>query len=454
MSKLPCVTKPAKRTEDEAKRARELRAIHESAVIKRREEARRKAAQPSPVRKSTEPAAEKVQAIPDIAVTDTSTPLPQPPGPVRHAAKPKRAGKQRAKAASAGAETKHLPAPPKSDTVPSTGAPHRRHRVDPEPAPARWSPRIPSLIDPARPGSLQEAFQSFMLDRQIMNCTPHTLSNYEERLAPLITYLETHGVSEPGQITPFLLRGYFAERMARKLAASTEKGFDTATRAFCNFLVREEIIAKSPMARLSAPRLPVEIKPAFTVEEINLLLQAAQNTRFSARDEAILLALLDSGCRASEFVALNFGDVNLETGAVTIRCGKGRKGRITFIGVRTRAAVARYLATDPPTTPEDPLWLGAWGDRLTDKGLNELLGRLARRAGVTNVHAHRFRRTFALWSLRAGMNIYSLQMLMGHADLHILRRYLALVEADLEKAHAEHGAVDSMLRNGSEGKQP
>ncbi len=43
------------------------------------------------------------------------------------------------------------------------------------------------------------------------------------------------------------------------------------------------------------------------------------------------------------------------------------------------------------------------------------------------------------------MNIYSLQMMMGHSDLEMLRRYLALVEADLEKQHREHGAVDCML---------
>jgi len=58
---------------------------------------------------------------------------------------------------------------------------------------------------------------------------------------------------------------------------------------------------------------------------------------------------------------------------------------------------------------------------------------------------HRFRRTCALWSLRAGMNIYALQQIMGHTDLTTLQRYLPLVEADLEQAHRSHGAVDNML---------
>jgi site-specific recombinase XerD len=43
------------------------------------------------------------------------------------------------------------------------------------------------------------------------------------------------------------------------------------------------------------------------------------------------------------------------------------------------------------------------------------------------------------------MNIYALQQIMGHSDLSVLRRYLALVEEDLEEAHHKYGAVDSML---------
>jgi site-specific recombinase XerD len=107
--------------------------------------------------------------------------------------------------------------------------------------------------------------------------------------------------------------------------------------------------------------------------------------------------------------------------------------------------VIEYLSTRGAPTPEEPLWLPYDGERLKVSGLRLALLRMAQRANVQDVHAHKFRRTFALWSLRAGMNIYSLQMLMGHSDLEILRRYLALVEADLEKQHHEHGAVDSML---------
>ena len=66
------------------------------------------------------------------------------------------------------------------------------------------------------------------------------------------------------------------------------------------------------------------------------------------------------------------------------------------------------------------------------------------RAGV-HVHPHMLRRTMALWSLRAGMDIARLAALLGHADLQVVRKYLAIVDADLQDAHREHGAVDASM---------
>jgi len=139
------------------------------------------------------------------------------------------------------------------------------------------------------------------------------------------------------------------------------------------------------------------------------------------------------------------GDVDTRTGACVVRQGKGRKDRITYIGAKAKRALFKYLDSRSIQTAE-PLFVTPSGERLTVDGVQSMLMRLGARAQVAHCHPHTFRRTFALWSLRAGMDIFSLQKLMGHSDLSILRRYLALVEADLADAHRAHGAVDAMLR--------
>ena len=86
------------------------------------------------------------------------------------------------------------------------------------------------------------------------------------------------------------------------------------------------------------PKVDKRILPAFTEAEVKQLLAACSGSR----DKAIVLFLLDTGCRASEFIGLNGGDVDLKDGTARIRQGKGRKDRVVYLGSRTRRAMLRY----------------------------------------------------------------------------------------------------------------
>ncbi len=164
------------------------------------------------------------------------------------------------------------------------------------------------------------------------------------------------------------------------------------------------------------------------------------------RDRAAMLCLLDSGCRAAEFLALNIGDVNLASGAVTVRKGKGAKTRVTFLGAKARKALLAYLRQRPEAGATDPLWISSTlGTRLTYSGLRMLVQKRARVAGVQAPPLHAFRRAFAIGALRGGVDLVSLQRLLGHADLSVIRRYLAQTEEDLARAHAKGSPVDNLL---------
>ncbi len=119
---------------------------------------------------------------------------------------------------------------------------------------------------------------------------------------------------------------------------------------------------------------------------------------------------------------------------------------MSSMGAKSRKALLKYLLTRPETEASEPLFPSTQtGGHMLRNGLLLWCMRMGKRAGVENCHPHTYRRTFALWSLRAGMNIYASQQIMGHSDLSILRKYLALVEEDLHDAHRKHGAVDNML---------
>ncbi len=292
---------------------------------------------------------------------------------------------------------------------------------------------------------LQRAAENFYLDREVLGCTRLTLTWYRDYVGRLVKWLLAHDVTTVSGITLDLLRAYVADAQGRGLAPKTVLHYAASAKIFCRWLVAEKLLAENPAERLPRPKVPKKVLPALSKEDVGKLLSACEDER----DKALLLFMLDTGARCAETVAVNIGDVDTRTGAVTIANGKGQKGRIVFLGVNARRALTRYLLSRSDTAADAPMWpsqrLGATGgDRLTTWGVTLLLRRMGERAGV-HVHPHMLRRTFAIWSLRAGMDVARLAALLGHSDLATVRKYLAIEGADLADAHAQHGAVDALL---------
>jgi integrase/recombinase XerC len=156
------------------------------------------------------------------------------------------------------------------------------------------------------------------------------------------------------------------------------------------------------------------------------------------------LLLLDTGLRIHEAHALTVEDASQDT--VLIR-GKGGKQRVVFLSHEVRLAIRRYLNACPyPLQEDSPLWWGEQG-ALTLYGLKRAVRRIGKRAGLKRpLGAHAFRRTFATWSLRNGIDLEQLRQLMGHSDYTVLRQYLALVEADLKRAHQQHSPLNNLRK--------
>ena len=91
------------------------------------------------------------------------------------------------------------------------------------------------------------------------------------------------------------------------------------------------------------------------------------------------------------------------------------------------------------------LWIAKHGDRLTYDGLRAILTRRAKLAGLKETPSpHDFRRAMAINYLRNGGDVFTLQLILGHKSLAVLRRYLALTERDTQEAHARYSPVDKL----------
>jgi site-specific recombinase XerD len=293
-----------------------------------------------------------------------------------------------------------------------------------------------------------DALEMFLLDCEARRFTAHTLRFYRGRLKLFVEWCAEQDSPGLGELTPTHLRRFLVELSRRNLSSAYVHSHARALRAFLNYCVRDGLIESSPFARVQMPRLEKKILPALTSAEVQRIVAACE----TERDRALVLFLLDSGVRASELCALDEGDVDLSTGAVQVRSGKGQKDRMTYIGASTRKQVVRYLKLERPG--DGPALFVSHkvgrtgrpvGERLTYSGVAQMFKRLRRATQVRHCCPHAMRRTFAINCLRGGMNIYVLARLMGHADITVLRHYLELVQDDLQNAHQQAAVVDKLL---------
>lgn len=289
--------------------------------------------------------------------------------------------------------------------------------------------------------------RDFLIDRQARGLSPRTVDWYREKLGLLRAYLRDHHITSVEDVTAPLVRAYLVHLGETHNPGGVHAAF-RALRAFLNWWEAEVEPPgwSHPLRKVKAPRLSQEPLDPVPLEDLRAMLATCARKTFTGeRDRALMMFLLDSGCRRGEFCALNVGDVNLATGGVHIARGKGNKPRMTFVGAKTRRALTVYLRVRANASDDAPLWATQEGTRLGYAGLREVLRRRSKQAGVPEPSLHAFRRGFAIAALRGGCDLITLQRLLGHSSLAVISRYLKQVEGDLQSAHAQVAPVDRLI---------
>lgn len=223
-------------------------------------------------------------------------------------------------------------------------------------------------------------------------------------------------------------------------AALLEQGRKAATaslrqqilKQFSRWLAEEGETAVDHLAGLPNVKVDVPVVPELTDTELLRLINACRGTRFEdRRDEAIVRLLIDTGIRAGEACALTLGDLDLKHGLVTVRCGKGGKGRVVAIGPRTCTTLDRYVrARRTHALAHLPdLWLGSLGRTFSYGSMWRMLKRRGERAGLENFHAHVLRHTFAGRWLGKGGSEGGLMAAAGWSRREMIDRYTGHTKA-------------------------
>ena len=297
--------------------------------------------------------------------------------------------------------------------------------------------------------TISQAIETFLLDCKTRALRPASLTTYRRQLGFFATFANGLGLTHLDQVDTHALRLYIAHLQDKGLRPASIRTAGKILRAWFLWCKAEGLVTDDAIIR--RVRLPKRERPnpnCFTPAEVRRLLEATSHDSNPERARAIVLCLLDTGCRIGEFAQLRACDVDMDTGAVTIRSETSKTGtqRVVFLGERARAALVDYLATYR-AGPQAQIWRNC--RRATPigvDGLKHAVQRIGQRAKVHPAGPHKYRRTFATFALHDGMDPKTTAAILGHSVEELLRSYVHSDDDTLRIAHALHGPVDKLLK--------
>ena len=267
------------------------------------------------------------------------------------------------------------------------------------------------------------------------NLSPATLGWYRWRLERLVRMT---GDPKAAALTTDALRGWLlavrAGEQGRRTADTYVEGHRRAASALLNWAVREGVLARSPLERIRRIRVERKELATLTAEEVAKLIATQPVATFAGRRNRTILALLyDTGIRVGELVALRREDLDLDAGTLRVR-GKAKRDRRVPL---SRDLVRVLTAHLGEARSEMQLFTTSTGAPLRPTAMNQWLRRAGRLAGIAKrVSPHVFRHSFATAYLRNGGDEFTLQEILGHTDLEMVRRYVHLAASDVARRHA------------------
>jgi site-specific recombinase XerD len=293
---------------------------------------------------------------------------------------------------------------------------------------------------------LDDLAASFARDLRASDKAPRTIVIYLQSIRFFGEWLQEN--DQPAtldSLTKANLVGWLGD-LAEKNASSTVLTRFRGIRRFIRWLLAEEEITSNPLANIEPPKPPETPVPVFTDAEIGALIKAASGTDFfGRRNEAIVRVFFDTGVRISEMAGMQLEDVDFDHEVIFVT-GKGRRPRAVPFGAKTARALDRYIRArrQHKLAHLGGLWLSQRGAYSRD-GIDDLLRNIAKKAGVEDAHAHRFRHSFAHRWLSQGGQERDLMRLAGWRSAEMLGRYGAsAADQRAREAHKRMGLGDQL----------
>lgn len=271
-------------------------------------------------------------------------------------------------------------------------------------------------------GSAMGMLKKFLATKRVEGKAESTLGYYNLQIGTFLL----NCCKRIMEIETFDLRFYLsAYKEKRKVSNRTLDNIRKCLSSFFSWLFEEGMIPRNPCRALKSIKYLKEIRKPFTAEDLEKLKETCKKSR----DLSLVEFLYSTGCRVSEVVSLNITDVDFKKREISV-IGKGGKERTVYLTEVASMRLSEYLGSRNDGNPA--LFIGRGGQRLKKNGIEMLLKKIGEKAGVENVHPHRFRRTLATYLINHRAALQDVQAILGHEDIRTTQIYVYTAQKDVK----------------------
>jgi integrase/recombinase XerC len=277
------------------------------------------------------------------------------------------------------------------------------------------------------PDSLGDVLEKFYLDQMVGERSSKTIQFYRDHFDAFIKRFPDLADRPFSDITVEHIEQHLLAKKGHPYAKSAAY---RSLRALWYFALRRGIVKENIVKQIRSPKLPKDTTiPIVKKEDLDLLLATCGPTFLGQRDRAIMLTLYDTGLRLSELVAMAFSRLDIENMEIRV-LGKGNKRRTVSFDESVRAALVHYIYNTKTRFKTDALWLTEEKTPIKGKGIQEMLARRSKTAGLPRIHPHMFRHSCAVNLLLNGMDIDSVMKYLGQETVTVLQGYLKSLKSE------------------------
>lgn len=269
-----------------------------------------------------------------------------------------------------------------------------------------------------------EEFYNFLITQK--RYSNHTVDAYKNDLTSFFNYIK----KERTEINQITVQSYFSYLYVNKLSMKSVSRKLSALKSYAKYLSKHHNIEYDFLKNITLPKKEKRLPEYLHESELEILLNLPQNNFLEIRNSLIIHLLYSTGIRLSELTSLKVDDFNQNDNVFKVR-GKGNKQRIVIFSNKTKSILELYLK-HRPISDSSYLLLNKNNGKLSNRGVESILTNISKKyLGHKKLHPHMLRHTFATKLLNKGMDIRSLQELLGHDSLTATQIYTHVAQNQL-----------------------